>query len=349
MPPRIRSSNCPPQQLLLNYLDAPLPSSLLPVHRPAAVASSSTPSPCRPQQQSAAAPQRCFSTSQPREMTKPQREFRQFLKHAGKQLEKHVGNGPMYLSSVKSMGAADVPFPSNKMFRSEPVLSSRARQIIWEAVMLKGMPLKAVSAQYQVDVRRVAAVVRLMEIEKRMEKENAPMAIPYALAVEKMLPLSNLTGDEQPFEPINDVHVHSFTMQQLFVPVSESREFTRKDAAKAFGDHILPPDHKMRIPELVKMERDILNDVPQAQAEKDFLARTRESERQFAEKEKYVAAKRDARKSKVDTERFEFRIEKINSEAVGKKGRARGAVGWRYGVPFNDRQRGLYKIPTSVG
>lgn len=104
-------------------------------------------------------------------MTKPQREFRQFLKHAGKQFEKHVGNGPMYLSSVKSMGADDVPFPSNKMFRSEPVLSSRARQIIWEAVMLKGMPLKAVSAQYQVDVRRVAAVVRLMEIEKRMEKE----------------------------------------------------------------------------------------------------------------------------------------------------------------------------------
>lgn len=111
-------------------------------------------------------------------MTKPQREFRQFLKHAGKQFEKHEGNGPMYLSSVKSMGADDVPFPSNKMFRSEPVLSSRARQIIWEAVMLKGMPLKAVSAQYQVDVRRVAAVVRLMEIEKRMEKEVCSFIYP---------------------------------------------------------------------------------------------------------------------------------------------------------------------------
>ncbi|KAK0665743.1 eukaryotic mitochondrial regulator protein-domain-containing protein [Cercophora samala] len=345
MPPRIRSSNCPPQQLLLNYLDAPLPSSLLPLHRPAVASSTpSLPSPCRRQQQTSS-----FSTSQPLEMTKPQREFRLFLKRAGKQFEKHEGNGPMYLSLAKPEGGNNTPFPSNKMFKSEPVLSSRARQMIWEAVMLQGMPLKAVSAQYHVDMRRVAAVVRLMEIEKRMEKENAPMAIPYARAVEKMLPRANLMGEEEPFEPINDVHVHSFTMQQLFVPVSESREFTRKDAAKAFGDHILPPDHKMRIPELVKMERDILSGVPQAQAEKDFLARTRESERLFAESQKYVAAKKEAKKLKVDTERFEFRIEKFNSQAVGKRGRARNAVGWRYGVPFNDRQKGLYKIPTSVG
>ncbi|KAK4200121.1 eukaryotic mitochondrial regulator protein-domain-containing protein [Triangularia verruculosa] len=353
MPPRIRSSNCPPQQLLLNYLDAPLPSSLLPLHRPLALAASSNPSPsspsCRLQPQNPQCQQQAssFSTSQPREMTKPQREFRSFLKRMGKQFETHEGNGPRYLGRLQRMD--NTPFPSNKSFKSEPVLSSRARRLIWEAVMLRGMPLKAVSAQYQVDIRRVAAVVRLMEIEKRMEKENAPMAIPYARAVEKMLPRANLESSEEPFEPINDVHVHSFTMQQLFVPVSESREFTRKDAAKAFGDHILPPDHKMRIPELVEMEKDILNGVPQMQAEKQFLERTAESERRFAESQKYVAAKKDAKKSKVDTERFEFRIENFNSEAVGKKGRARNAVGWRYGVPFNDRQKGLYKIPTSVG
>ncbi|KAK4177561.1 eukaryotic mitochondrial regulator protein-domain-containing protein [Triangularia setosa] len=350
MPPRIRSSNCPPQQLLLNYLDAPLPSSLLPLHRSSAP-SSSSPS-CRSQQTSPQCQQQTssFSTSQPREMTKPQREFRAFLKRMGKQFEKHEGNGPKYLCQVHQPKVDNVPFPSNKSFKSEPVLSSRARQTIWEAVMLKGMPLKAVSAQYQVDMRRVAAVVRLMEIEKRMERENAAMAIPYAQAVEKMLPRANLdSSEEEPFEPINDVHVHSFTMQQLFVPVSESREFTRKDAAKAFGDHILPPDHKMRIPELVDMEKAILNGIPQEKAEQEFLKQTRESERRFAESQKYVAAKKDAKKSKVDTERFEFRIENFNSEAVGKKGRARNAVGWRYGVPFNDRQRGLYKIPTSVG
>ncbi|KAK0723660.1 eukaryotic mitochondrial regulator protein-domain-containing protein [Apiosordaria backusii] len=221
--------------------------------------------------------------------------------------------------------------------------------MIWEAVMLRGMPLKAVSAQYQVDMRRVAAVVRLMEIEKRMERENAPMALPYARAISRLVPRAFLDADEKPFEPINDVHVHSFTMQQLFVPVSESRKFTRKDAAKAFGDHILPPDDKMRIPELVDMERAILKGVPQAEAEATFLKKTAQSERRFAGSQKYIAAQKDAMKSKVDTERFEFRIEDFNSEAVGKKGRARNAVGWRYGAPFNDRQRGLYKIPTSVG
>jgi hypothetical protein len=63
------------------------------------------------------------------------------------------------------------PFPNNPNFRSEPVLSSEARNMIWEAIMQKGMPLKAVSAEFHVDMRRVAAVVRMMEIEKRCERE----------------------------------------------------------------------------------------------------------------------------------------------------------------------------------
>ena len=63
------------------------------------------------------------------------------------------------------------PFPNNPNFRSEPVLSSEARKMIWEAIMVKGMPLKAVSAEFHVDMRRVAAVVRMMEIEKKYERE----------------------------------------------------------------------------------------------------------------------------------------------------------------------------------
>lgn len=67
--------------------------------------------------------------------------------------------------------SSNQPFPNNHNFRSEPVLSEKARELIWDAVMVKGMPLKAVSAQYHVDMRRVAAVVRMKEIEKRWQRE----------------------------------------------------------------------------------------------------------------------------------------------------------------------------------
>jgi hypothetical protein len=66
---------------------------------------------------------------------------------------------------------ADQPFPNNPAFRSDSVLSDNARELIWQSVMQKGMPLKAVSAQFHVDMRRVAAVVRMKEIEKKWKRE----------------------------------------------------------------------------------------------------------------------------------------------------------------------------------
>lgn len=58
------------------------------------------------------------------------------------------------------------PFPINPQYRSEPVLDDRAREMIWEKVMQNGETIKAVSAELGVDIRRVAAVVRLKEVEK---------------------------------------------------------------------------------------------------------------------------------------------------------------------------------------
>lgn len=58
------------------------------------------------------------------------------------------------------------PFPLNRQFKSETVLDDRAREVIWEKVMRDGEPIKAVSAELGVDIRRVAAVVRLKEVEK---------------------------------------------------------------------------------------------------------------------------------------------------------------------------------------
>jgi hypothetical protein len=63
------------------------------------------------------------------------------------------------------------PFPLNPLFRSQPVLSEEARESIWSRVVKDGEALKVVSADLGVDVRRVAAVVRLKEVEKRWVAE----------------------------------------------------------------------------------------------------------------------------------------------------------------------------------
>lgn len=173
------------------------------------------------------------------------------------------------------------------------------------------------------------------------------MAKPYAKAVLQMLPKTKLGVD--PHEPINDVHVHSYTMQQVFHPTSESRQFTREDAAKAFGEHILPVDKKMRIPELLGLERQLASGVDRASAEENFTQAAMRSERDAAAAAQRRARKEEERKIKVDSGRFEFRFENVNVEGVvGRDGRGRKAVGWRYGVPHMDRKKGMVKIPTKV-
>lgn len=174
------------------------------------------------------------------------------------------------------------------------------------------------------------------------------MAVPYAKAVMGMLPRSHLEDGDGPFEPINDIHVHSYTQQQLFVPVPESRHFTRADAAKAFGDHILPPEEKMRIPELLQFEKDVAAGVDRHEARRAFLDAAATSEKRLAEREAARRQRAEENKVRIDSGRFEFRFEKINVDSSGKDGRARGGVGWRYGVPHNDRRRGAVKIPTKV-
>ena len=156
-------------------------------------------------------------------------------------------------------------------------------------------------------------------------------------------PLGNI-----PHEPINDIHVHSYTMQQVFHPTSESREFTRHDAAKAFGEKILPVDYKMRIPELLGLEKDLASGVARHTAEQNFMQAAMSSERAIADKEIARRKKEEAGKMRVDSGRFEFRFENMNVENAGRDGRSRHGVGWRYGAPYTDRKKGEVKIPTKV-
>lgn len=60
-----------------------------------------------------------------------------------------------------------IPFPLNRQFRSQSVLSEELREEIWERVALQGKSVRLVSAELGVEMSRVGAVVRLKSVEKQ--------------------------------------------------------------------------------------------------------------------------------------------------------------------------------------
>jgi hypothetical protein len=64
-----------------------------------------------------------------------------------------------------------MPYPMNRQFRSQPVLSEDLKDAIWKRVMENGKSVRDVSAALGVEMRRVAAVVRLKAVEKEWEKQ----------------------------------------------------------------------------------------------------------------------------------------------------------------------------------
>lgn len=123
--------------------------------------------------QSSTHQQQCssFSTTAPAHGQSPRRQkFFAWLAGRGRLFKEHTRQGPILLGGQGPDNLAR-PFPANPYFKSQPVLSEGSREIIYKDVMEKGLPVKAVSAKYNVDVRRVAAVIRLKEIEKRWIRE----------------------------------------------------------------------------------------------------------------------------------------------------------------------------------
>jgi hypothetical protein len=84
----------------------------------------------------------------------------------GRELEDHTFIGPKYLG-----GSTDQPFPLNPLFRSEQVLDEESRETIWKRAMEKGHALKEIAYDVGADVRRIAAIVRLKQVEKNMIDE----------------------------------------------------------------------------------------------------------------------------------------------------------------------------------
>ena len=73
---------------------------------------------------------------------------------------------------VPAERASDLrPYPLNRQFRSQPVLSEELRRQLYELVVEQGLDVKSVSASLGVDIRRVAAVVRLESLERQWVDE----------------------------------------------------------------------------------------------------------------------------------------------------------------------------------
>lgn len=63
------------------------------------------------------------------------------------------------------------PFPLNRAFQSEAVLSEELRLEVWKRVQVDKQSVRQVSADLGIEMRRVGAVVRLVELEKKMRAE----------------------------------------------------------------------------------------------------------------------------------------------------------------------------------
>lgn len=189
-------------------------------------------------------------------------------------------------------------------------------------------------------------------VRKLTFEQKRPLAKPYQDAVLAMLPQTqyrpNLPGKMTPHETINDLPVHPSTRQQIFYPVSESRQFTREDAAKAFDETLLPADKRIAHPELIDIEKDNIAGLKREERTK----RQQERDRVAAEAKAIQEEKRERWEERtqkvVPGRRWDFKFQDFSAEKVGPTGRARNAVGIRYGMPHDDRKRGLIKIPTSV-
>ena len=154
--------------------------------------------------------------------------------------------------------------------------------------------------------------------------------------------------DPAPHESINDLPVHPYTRQQIFIPASESREFTRADAAKAFHPSLLPADDRIPNPELVQITKWENEGLDRETRHQRMREKDEEQALKRAEKERKQAEWERRTQVVVPGRRWDFRFQDVSAEVVGKDGRGRKAVGIRYGMPHEDRKKGQVKIPTKV-
>ncbi|KAJ5182828.1 hypothetical protein N7492_000444 [Penicillium capsulatum] len=381
MPPRIQSRRV--SSTILPYFTSPSSST------PSISSSNSSSQPLSRHFSATAATQ-----------TKLRRQMFEWLNTQGATLKHHIPGETNYLPSF-GRGEADHddaprPFPNNRNFISQSVLSEDLRNEVYKRVIEQKKSLRAVSVELGIDMKRIGAVVRLVELERRQRSQGKPLALPYARAVHEMVPVTPLAdrGERQQFhEPINDLPAHPSTGAQIFYPVPESRSFTRVDAGRVFSgapmmekdvaakiSHpsdlaeevnqnpksiewvgkganarqvLQPADVRIPHPQLVQLEIDRRMHPNERRAVAQRHAQRLERQEASEKKRRETAqARRENSIKHVEPEggRFDYRIQDavFTKETTGTDGRAPWAPGRRYGVPTNDRKRGMVKIPTRV-
>ncbi|KAJ5199037.1 Ribosomal protein S35 mitochondrial [Penicillium cf. griseofulvum] len=225
MPPRIQSRSV--SNTLLPYLTASSSSSSL----SSLPSLSSTSSQCLSRQFSA--------TAASQGQTKLRRQMFEWLNNEGSVFKHHIPGEPNYITRLKGDGGEKTrPFPDNRNFFSEPILSEELRNEVYNRVVEQKKSVRVVSVDLGIDMKRIAAVVRLVELEKRQRTQGKPLALPYARAIHEMVPTTPLAepGERQTYhEPINDLPAHPLTGSQIFYPVPESRSFNRVEAGRVFS------------------------------------------------------------------------------------------------------------------
>ncbi|EKV12604.1 Ribosomal protein S35, mitochondrial [Penicillium digitatum] len=229
MPPRIQSRSV--TNTLLPYLTATSsPTSSL----SSLPSLSSTSSQCISRQFSA--------TAAPQGQTKLRRQMFEWLNSEGAVFKHHIPGETNYVTRLKQRGNEGAenprPFPNNQNFFSEPILSEELRNEVYNRVVEQNKSPRVVSVELGIDMKRIAAVVRLVELERRQRAQGKPLALPYARAIHEMVPTTPLAekGERQTYhEPINDLPAHPLTGSQIFYPVPESRSFNRVEAGRVFS------------------------------------------------------------------------------------------------------------------
>lgn len=169
-----------------------------------------------------------------------------------------------------------------------------------------------------------------------------------AMLPQTTYPYKNDNNRAQPHESINDLPVHVATMQQIFHPTSESREFARTDAARAFDDTLLPADQRVPHPELAELEKDRLAGIPYDERVANAAKRNDKSEEKKLAAEKRRGEWEERAMKVVSGSRWDFKFREISVDDAGVDGRGYNGTGWRYGAPLMDRRKGEVKIPTRV-
>lgn len=71
-----------------------------------------------------------------------------------------------------------IPFPMNRQFRSQPVLSEELRDEIYRRITKESKSVRRVSAELGVEMNRVGAVFRLKTIEHQWRQEVRQIPVP---------------------------------------------------------------------------------------------------------------------------------------------------------------------------